>query len=327
MLFENRSQSAVYEGSNQAYGVDASLAFHQNVSMVTSYAKTRTEGLTGNDESYQTRFNYSGDEWGAQASHLLVGDDFNPEIGFVRRKGFRQSSLGGRFSPRPESISWIRQFRLQGNLGYTENERLGFVESRNRSGRFQIEFENSDTFGLNFTDNYENLVEDTGISGAIVPAGRYSFRSVEVSYGFGPRRRASAGVSARRGSFYSGNVTSLGLGQGRIEVSPQLSFEPSIEFNWIDLPELQTSTGEFNQHVARTRVIYGVNPRMYLSALVQYNSGSDAFSSNLRFRWEWAPGSELFIVYTEDRDTNVLDRWSDLSSRALVIKVNRLLRM
>ena len=64
-----------------------------------------------------------------------------------------------------------------------------------------------------------------------------------------------------------------------------------------------------------------------MSALVQYNTESDTFGANVRLRWEWAPGSELFIVYTEDRDADVLDRWSELSARALVIKVNHLLRL
>ena len=65
---------------------------------------------------------------------------------------------------------------------------------------------------------------------------------------------------------------------------------------------------------------------MYVSGLVQYNAGSENFSNNFRLRWEWAPGSELFIVYTEERDTDVLDRWSDLVNRGFIIKVNRLLR-
>ncbi len=85
--------------------------------------------------------------------------------------------------------------------------------------------------------------------------------------------------------------------------------------------------GDATQHVAVTRVNYSFSPRMFLSGLVQYNSGSDTFSTNLRLRWEFAPSSELFLVYTEDRDTDVLDRWSDLSNRGLVLKVNRLLRM
>ena len=327
VLFENRSNSVVAEsGSNQAYGVDAAFAFFESVSFVTSYAKTATEGLTGNDESYQARFNYGADRWGAQISHLLVGDDFNPEIGFVRRKGFRQTSLGGRFSHRPESIDWLRRLTFQLSLGYFENERIGFVESRDRRGRFQMELESGDNFGLGYTDTFENLLEETEISGAMVPAAGYSFQDVEASYQFGPQRPISGGVSVRRGRFYSGDLTSARLSGGRIEVLPHLTLEPSLEFNWIDLPELQEFEGQFNQHVARSRVTYSLSPRTFLSGLVQYNAGNDTFSGNLRLRWEWAPGSELFLVYTEERNTDVLDRWSQLLNRGFVIKVNRLLR-
>ena len=328
VLFGNRSTSIEGNGgSNQAYGVDANFAFFDNVSFLTYYAKTRTEGLQGNDESYRSRFNYAADKWGASVDHLMVGDDFNPEIGFVRRKDFRQTSASGRFSPRPESISWIRRLTFQGNLEYLENERIGFVESRNWGGSFQIEFENSDGFSISSRDSYENLIEDTNISGATIPLGRYSFRDVQVSYNFGPQRRMSGDVSVRKGSFYSGDITSVGFSRGRIEVLPQLSVEPSIEFNWISLPDQQEFEGEFNQHVTRARVNYSLSPRTFVSGLVQYNAGSDTFSNNFRLRWEWAPGSELFIVYTEDRNTDVFDRWSELSNRALVIKVNRLLQI
>jgi hypothetical protein len=322
VLFENRSKSTVADGSNQAYGVDASLAFFDNVSIVGYYARTKTKGLTGNDESFRTRFAYSGDLVSGQIDHILVGDDFNPEVGFVRRKGIRQTSVSGQFSPRPASISWIRQITFRGSLGYVENERAGFVESRDRGGRFQIEFENSDNFSFNVTNNYERLVEDTHISGALIPAGRYSFTDFDVGYSFGLQRPYSGRLSFSTGDYYTGNRTSLGFTQGRIEVLPQLSVEPSLELNWIDLPE-----GSFNQHVARTRISYSLSPRMYVSGLVQYSTGSDSFSTNLRLRWEWAPGSEIFVVYTEDRNTDIEDRWSELSNRALVIKINRLFRL
>ena len=335
VLFENRSQSTVAEGSNQAYGVDGSFAFLENVSLVTYYAKTRTEGLTGNDESYRASFGYGGDKWGAQAQHLLVGDDFNPEIGFVQRKGFRQSSVSGRYSPRPASIGWIRKLSFDGSLGYLEKvdgriypwEKAGPLESRDGQVRFQIEFENSDDFSATFNDRYENLFEDAQISGATIPAGRYSFRDVQLSYNFGLQRPYSGRLSLLKGDYFTGDRTSIGFSRARIEILPQLSLEPSLEFNWINFPEQEAFAGQFNQHVARARVNYSLSPRMYLSGLVQYNSGSDSFSSNFRLRWEWAPGSELFVVYTEDRNTDVLDRWSELSNRGFVIKVNRLLRL
>jgi hypothetical protein len=106
--------------------------------------------------------------------------------------------------------------------------------------------------------------------------------------------------------------------------------EPSVSFNWIDLPTALTP-GRYDQNVFVTRATYTISPRMYVSALVQASAGNDidfrAFIGNFRFRWEWAPGSELFIVYTEDRNADVLGQWSALNNRGLVIKVNRLLRI
>ena len=64
---------------------------------------------------------------------------------------------------------------------------------------------------------------------------------------------------------------------------------------------------------------------MFVAALVQYNSTLDALGTNLRFRWEYQPGSELFVVYTDERDT--LDpRGPFLENRAIVVKATRLLR-
>ncbi len=326
VLYGYRSEAVLAGGSNHTFGADAAFSFLQDASLVGYYARTQTRGLTGNDQSYQARLGYNGDQWGTQLDHLLVGDDFNPEIGFLRRRDFRQSSASARWSPRPASVGWIRQLTFQGSFDYFENARAGFVESRNAGGRFQIELENSDRFSVNFTDSYENLVEDTRISGAIIPAGRYSFQDVQVGYNFGSQRRIYGNVSVGKGTFYTGEITSVRLSRGRIEILPQLSVEPSIELNWIDFPDQQAFPGEFNQHVGRARVTYSLTPRTFLSGLVQYNSRSDALSGNFRLRWEWAPGSELFIVYTEERATVSLDRWGGLSNRGFVIKVNRLFR-
>ncbi len=325
VLFGNRSASLVSSGANQTYGADASFSFLQDAGASGYYARTATEGLTGNDRSYRARLSYSGDLWGGHLDHLVVGDDFNPEIGFVRRRGFRQSAASSYWSPRPRLIGWIRQLTLLGSIDYFENDLAGFVESRTRFGSLSIDLESSDRFSASVTDRYENLPEATGISGATISPGRYSFRDVQVGYTFGSQRRISARLSVRRGTFYTGELTSVSLGRGRIEVLPQLSVEPSVQFNWLDLPE-QAYAGEFNQHVARTRITYSVTPRTFLSALVQYDSRSDALSGNFRLRWEWAPGSELFIVYTEERFAEALDRWGHLQNRGLVIKVNRLLR-
>ncbi len=69
-MFTNRSESTVptRQGSNQAYGVDAAFSFYQNISMGAYWAKTETPALEGNDDSYQARFDYAADRYGASAA-------------------------------------------------------------------------------------------------------------------------------------------------------------------------------------------------------------------------------------------------------------------
>ena len=70
---------------------------------------------------------------------------------------------------------------------------------------------------------------------------------------------------------------------------------------------------------------YTVTPEMFVSALVQYNTGIDSVSANVRLRWEYRPGSELFLVLNEQRDT-LSPRFPDLVNRAFIVKINRLVR-
>jgi hypothetical protein len=326
-LFENRSASIAAPGeSNRAWGVDGDFGFNDEANVVTYYARSHTPGLNGNDQSYRARFIYDADLIGGTADYLVVGNEFNPEIGFVRRRDFRNSALSARFSPRPASIPWIRQMSFQGDVNYFENDRARYVESRDRSGQISLDLENGDAFTVNATDTFEFLARRERISGALFETGRYAWADYQASYRFGPQRRWQGNFGVQWGGFYTGERFSVSLGNGRVEVHPQLSIEPSLELNWLDLPQ-QTHSGQFNQHVARTRVTYTMTPRAYVSGLVQYSTGSQTVSGNFRLRWEWAPGSELFVVYTEDRNTGALgERWSELSTRALVIKVTRLFR-
>lgn len=59
-----------------------------------------------------------------------------------------------------------------------------------------------------------------------------------------------------------------------------------------------------------------------------YNSATGTISSNLRLRWEYTQGSELFVVYMEAQDTDPLrpDRFVELKNRGFIVKVNRFFR-
>ena len=322
VLFTRRSASTVAEGSNETLGMDVSFSLPRDIYLAGFYAETRTRGLTGDDRSYQARVNYSGDIWGAALEHLRVGENFNPEVGFVRRRGFQETIGAARFSPRPQSIDAIRRLSFEANLTYLELVKERLVGSRQGQARFEIEFESSDLLDITYTDTYEFLDRDFPISSHVVlPPGRYSFSGFKVGLGLGLQRWYSGNFSFQRGSFYSGDKMTVGLASGRLNMSTQFSLEPSLSFNWVDLPE-----GSFRADVASARINYAFNPRMFLSGLAQYNSDNENFSVNFRLRWEYRPGSELFVVYTEARSTDVLNRLSELENRGLTVKLNYLLR-
>ena len=65
---------------------------------------------------------------------------------------------------------------------------------------------------------------------------------------------------------------------------------------------------------------------MFVSALLQYTSATEQASTNARFRWEYQPGSELFVVYTDGRTTEQGGFPPPLQNRSLVVKVTRLFR-
>jgi len=106
----------------------------------------------------------------------------------------------------------------------------------------------------------------------------------------------------------------------KLKISSQLAVEPTYSINKVDLLQ-----GSFMTHLAGSRVTYSMTPLMFASALLQYNSTNHVVSANARLRWEYAPGSELFVVWNEERDT-VAPRFPDLANRSFIIKVNRLLR-
>ena len=321
LLFTNRSVSKTGTGSSQTYGVDGIFSFFNNLNVNTYWSKTSTPAGLGSDEvSYRAQLDYNADRYGVQAERLVVGADFNPEVGFARRAAFDRRFGLFRFSPR-SSIAAVRKLSYQGQVAYVL-DRAGVLETRESQGSFGIELENSDMVNASYTDSYELLKAPFRIApGVTIPVGGYNFRNAQASFTLGQTRRLGGTFSVERGSFFSGDKTTVGFSRGRLELTPQFSVEPGVSYNRVDLPE-----GRFTTNLVSTRTTYTVSPLMFVSALLQFNSSNDSLTTNVRLRWEYQPGSELFVVYNEQRDTLVPTRLPQLENRAFIVKINRLLR-
>ena len=320
VLYAGRSRSTVTTGRNETYGVDGNFNFYTNLTVNAYAAGTRTPGRSGRDRSYMGQLNYAGDRYGLVAERLVIEERFNPEVGFVRRPDVRKWSGTARFSPRPARRTAVRKWLYEGTASYLENN-AGHLESRALSATWGIDFQRGDTLRVSGGNTYEFLPRPFAIArGVTVPVGGYSFNNVQVRYSLGAQRRLGGTASIDRGSFYEGDKTTLGFSGGRFEVTKQIQLQPGISLNWVSLP-----FGDFTAQQVQSRIVYTMTPRSFLAALVQYNSASNSVSTNLRLRWEYRPGSELFVVYNDERDTLGLG-FPNLTNRAFIVKIAPLLR-
>jgi hypothetical protein len=127
-MFTNRSLSASGSGSNQAWGLDTSLAFSQNMYLSAFVAQTKTTGRSGRDYSYRTQFSYAADRYGLMVDRIEAQPNFNPELGFMRRMDFREHIVSGRFSPRPAKNKRVRKYFYEGGL--TDVAAIGLARNR-----------------------------------------------------------------------------------------------------------------------------------------------------------------------------------------------------
>jgi len=320
-MFTHRTATPGRVGSNDGYGVDGSFGFFQNLRLDGYLAATRTDDVKGDNLSYRGFVDYNADRYGVQVEHLAVQPNFLPELGFLRRTDFQRNFALARFSPRPTRIPHVRRMTTLASLQYTTNNGSR-LDTREQVGQFQTEFTNSDVVSVTYTDSFERLVRPFAIAPGIrLPIGTYNFHTTEVSYTAGQQRRISGAVVYQGGTFYNGDRHALQFNTGRVEITPQLSLEPTLQFNRVNLVQ-----GSFRATVARSRLTYTVTPRMFVSGIVQYNSTSTSFGTNVRLRWEYRPGSELFVVYTDDYNTDAPAGADALRNRAFVVKVNRFFR-
>jgi hypothetical protein len=321
LIFTRRGPATARSGSNLAYGADVSLLPVRDLTLVGYYARTRTPGLAvrgPSESSYRAQVEYGGDRYGFQLERLFVGERFNPEVGFLRRQAFRRSLGDLRFSPRTKTSRLIRKWGLETSLDYVEDAR-GRLETRETHGTFRLEMQSGDVWTLDAARFLDRPTRAFVIDRATVPAGDYRFQELRSVFDLSPRRRVTGSVTLARGTFYEGERTEAGY-RGRIELWPRLSFEPGVSLNRVDLPPRP-----FTTKLITARASFTLSARAFVSALVQYNSTISSLTGSVRLRWEYQPGSELFVVWSEGRDTTARGL-PGLANRTFVVKGTRLLR-
>ncbi len=296
---------------NRTYGVDTHLRFMRYLEIASFFLKTDTSGLAGKDKAGNIFVGWEDQRYNIQGDYLSIEENFNPEVGFVPRRGIRKSRGAFTIKFRPEErIPWIREVRPSTGIEYITNQD-NRVETKNFDQTLSIDFQNGSLFGLTHRVRFERLDEPFSIlSTQDVAVGDYVFDEIAANLSSDRSRMFSGSINLRIGEFFDGDQDTYTAG---------LIFRPTHQFttnlswrhNDVDLP-----SGNFSTDLVTSRINYSFSPRMFLNALIQYNSTVKEITSNIRFNFIHKPLSDLFLVYNESRATD-----GEVRERALIAKL------
>ena len=303
-MFINKRATTDEPGTNsfnRTFGLDANLGVGDHLTFFNYLAKTQTPGLSGRDHSAGTDFRYDSDLYNVRAAYTEVGEDFNPEVGFVQRVGFRKPSYGVFYNPRPKNHPFIRRLwphhTWQGHYRFDGEPESGF-----RHNHFNMFFNNGSSTGIAYNQNFEQLFDPFEISpGVILPAGLYNFDNWSFSLSSDSSANLFSRVSYSWGEFYTGDIQTLNVSSG-IRSGSDFLLSSRYVLNKVSLPQ-----GDFATHLGAIQLNYSFTPKSYLQALVQYNSSVDEIGANIRFALLRTGNTGFFIVYNSRFDTTGLD--------------------
>ena len=236
-------------------------------------------------------------------------------MGFVPRRGVNNVVLFGGCAFRPLGCRrWLREICRTGSstcsrartaTGSSRATRTFTCRSTSRTAR-------SSRSASTRTSRRSGAVHDQqrAAASASIP-GRYEFNEYFVLWNTNSAAPFSFNSRYSIGDFYDGYRRAYTFGPS-VRLNEHFNASVNLQINDIDLP-----TGAFVSKLVTSRVNYNFNTKMFVNALLQYNTDSRQWSSNLRFNIIHRPLSDFFLVYNERRD----ERTGDLIDRALVAKM------
>ncbi len=320
-IFVNRDGADPLAGGgddyNRTYGLDARFGIGKYGEITGFAAQTDTPGIERDDRAFQLLGRYNSENWSSSLGYTEVGEGFNPEVGFLRRKGYRKPEGFVLRRIRPEKLWGLQEVRphisYSGFWDDDDFQETGFLHV-DTHWEFKSGYEVHT--GVNFT--HEGVKEPFEISdGVIVPPGTYEHEEVALVFWTNRGAPVSFTLRPRIGGFFGGDRVSISSGLD-FRIGEKFNSEIDWSYNDIDLPG-----GDFETNLGRLRATYSFTPSILIQALVQYNDSADVWATNLRFTWLQRANAGLFIVYNEIQDVG--SAGTGIADRELILKYSRLI--
>ena len=324
LMFLNKEE--VHGNYNRSIGFDSNFNVNDKFSFYVVGAGTFSPGKEGkrNNLAGNAGFRFQSDLWQYNLSFLNIDKDFNPEMGFVRRKDIRLTEGGLTFSPRFNQIPAIRKVLFTANGSYQTN-RHNRLLNRKATGTLTMNFENTTNFSITVDREFEYLDENFEIRpGRIIPQESYTNSTFSGRFRSDNTKLVHGSVNINGGDFFTG--TSFGGGVSTTVLAhPQIFVSGNYSYSKVELPE-----EDFHTNLISARLSYAFNTKLYIKGFFQWVDDALLFddrnqvSQNIILRYIYRLGSDFYLVYNQ---VNLLGTGNDeITNRTLLAKFTYLLR-
>lgn len=235
-----------------------------------------------------------------------MGEHYRPELGFLQRRDYWTANAIGNWFIYTDDHSWLRRY-YPGALAFsTFRNSDGALESGQYAFWVQWDTKAGGGGWIEPKWFHENVAREFPIGDATVPAGVYDFADLQIALYMSQGRKLRTSLDFRTGTFYDGTRTQIIL-TPTWNVSPHLELGTDYQLTHLEFDERNQKE---DVHLARFRVRTALDARASANAFVQYNSTSKRLDMNVRLRYAFAEGTDLWLVYNEGLDT---ERENDLA--------------
>ncbi len=298
-------------GYNRVYGTDftySTTELFRNKNLIVggaigaSETKIFDENDTknGNNLSYNVFLSYPNDVVEYDLGFTTVQTDFNPEMGFTRRKNYQMLYTELQFNPRFKKFPFFRNLIFKPiDVNYYINDETKEMESVFYEWRpLGFVMKSGEFFELNIQHLYDKPDADFELIDDIyIPAGSYWDNRYEVQFSTFRGRKIAASGSISTGDFYTGERQEYEF-YTFFNLNKHINLSVDWQRNYIQLPQQSFTTDELG-----ARIDYAFNPKLQTSMFAQWNNENENILLNYRINWIPKVGSYFYFVINQELAT------------------------
>ena len=296
---------------NRTVGLDFSYRPRKDLDIRGLWSRTFDDQVSERNNAFYLGGDWRSNRFQVDGSYTDIGMQFNPEVGFVRRRGVRHIRGKTQYTPWPQAFG-IRQIETGPEIEFVLN-RDNELETRELVFNSQFDLESGDWIGFEARHTTEHLTEDFQIQDTIIPSGDYNFTWFQGSIHSSSSRKVFGELRVEFGEFYHGTRRGIGV-DAIIKPNAQLSIQPLVEFNRVTLP-----SETFNASIFAGRVSYSFSTKLFTKLFAQWSSDREAATANFLINYIYRPGSDFYLVVNQTYDTE--GEGIDLSDWTIIGKI------